>query len=221
MRNFQHFLVLLAILPITVTHEWVKGHYTGKKKELKHFLNYEADQLAGTFQRDQHPHKTLKKLLALKIASILIHANHNKAIEDRILRKTNWSCHVFDMIDWDGHECAFKRLPRFQRQATAKLIHQLVNANRQNHLYYGTPNTCPICEQEEETVRHAFTCSHKTAKDCQEAALKTLKDALRNANSPPAVIDALCHGIREWTRQPDVPHIRALTAGSLRGPCAV
>jgi hypothetical protein len=30
---------LLHILPITVLHEWVKGHYTGDQKEFKHTLN--------------------------------------------------------------------------------------------------------------------------------------------------------------------------------------
>ncbi len=62
---------------------------------------------------------------------------------------------------------------------------------------------------------------HETAKDCQAAALKILEDTLKNANTPPAVTEALCHGIREWTHQPDIPHIRALTAGSLCGPDAV
>ena len=38
-----------------------KGRYMGKKKELKHFLNYEEDQLAGAFQRDQHPQKGFKE----------------------------------------------------------------------------------------------------------------------------------------------------------------
>ncbi len=42
---------LLTILPITVLHEWVKGHYTGSKKEYKHTLNHRADALATRYQR--------------------------------------------------------------------------------------------------------------------------------------------------------------------------
>jgi ribonuclease HI len=43
---------LLLQLPITVQikHQWVKGHYKGKR-ELKHELNHQADELAGEFNQ--------------------------------------------------------------------------------------------------------------------------------------------------------------------------
>lgn len=35
---------------MTVTYEWVKGHYSGPNKELKPHLDQDADAIAGQFQ---------------------------------------------------------------------------------------------------------------------------------------------------------------------------
>jgi hypothetical protein len=54
--NSDHDLVelirsLIDLLPITVTYEWVKGHYTGKNKEFQHYLNDDADDLVRGYSR--------------------------------------------------------------------------------------------------------------------------------------------------------------------------
>ncbi len=54
--NTDHDLIeliryFLDILPITITYEWVKGHYMGRKKELKHYLSYDVDAIAGNYQQ--------------------------------------------------------------------------------------------------------------------------------------------------------------------------
>jgi hypothetical protein len=41
----------LALLPITVVGEWVKGHYSGNDRKYKHDLHDRADQLATTANR--------------------------------------------------------------------------------------------------------------------------------------------------------------------------
>jgi len=38
------------VVPVTVTYEWVKGHYSGPNKELKPHLDQDADAIAGQFQ---------------------------------------------------------------------------------------------------------------------------------------------------------------------------
>jgi hypothetical protein len=38
---------LIAIIPVTVAGEWVKGHYSGKNRKIQHDLNEKADELAG------------------------------------------------------------------------------------------------------------------------------------------------------------------------------
>jgi hypothetical protein len=52
---------------------------------------------------------------------------------------------MFDLVHWDAHEQAFKRLHQYHQHSTAKLIHGFVITNRQNNLYYGTTPKCPIC----------------------------------------------------------------------------
>lgn len=41
-----HDLLFQLPVTVTITHQWVKGHYTGEK-ELQHKLNYQADELAS------------------------------------------------------------------------------------------------------------------------------------------------------------------------------
>lgn len=195
----------LAVMPFIVSHEWVKGHYTGKKKELKHHLNYHADDLAGSFQKNQTPHYTTRiplrppdyrvrlihdgSVVTSKLSTLLVTARHNKDFEDHIIKKTQWTKHIFQMVHWDGHEQAFIRLPQFQHHSTDKVVHSLLNTNCQNHLYYGAPNTCPICDQLEETMSHVLTYSHKMAVTCQDVTLKTLETTLKNSYTPVPVID--------------------------------
>jgi len=66
--NTDHDLVevaqsLLQLLPITIGHEWVKGHYEGKNKQYQHYLNEEVDEIAGAYQLHQRPHPTVRKPL--------------------------------------------------------------------------------------------------------------------------------------------------------------
>jgi hypothetical protein len=36
-----------------------------------------------------------------------------------------------------------------------------VNTNQQNHLYYGTGNVCPCCQNSEETLEYVLTCPNE------------------------------------------------------------
>jgi hypothetical protein len=44
---------ILQFIPITILHEWVKGHYTGKQPQLKHRLNHTADRIAVDHRKHQ------------------------------------------------------------------------------------------------------------------------------------------------------------------------
>jgi hypothetical protein len=103
----------------------------------------------------------------------------------------------------------------------AKLLHGLVNTNRQNHLFYGTSSHCPICKSSEETLRHVFTCSHPTSVANRQTRLEELCKDLETAKTPPPIIQAIKHGFIQWSSSPDSTETRSLTAGSLRGPDAV
>jgi len=228
---------LLAVIPVTVTHEWVKGHYTGTQRQFQHDLNDEADRVAGKFQLHQFPQRTMSKplpppgykvrvlyessVMTAKAARILVDAFHNKPIEDYIMKKAKWDRRTFLLVHWDAHERAFKRLHRYHQHSTAKLIHGLVNTNQQNLMYYGGDSTCPICKSAEETLLHVFTCPHASAVTTRQQSLQTLLSTLETAHTPSPVLDAIRHGFTSWHLQPTGSHARALTAGSLRGPDAV
>jgi len=128
---------------------------------------------------------------------------------------------VFALVHWDGHERAFRHLPRFTRHGVAKLIHGLVNTNRQNHLLYGNSSLCPICQLEDETLPHVFTCSHPNAVANRQKRLDELYKDLETSGTPTKLIQAIQHGFSSWHADPTSNTTRALTAGSLYGPDTV
>jgi len=228
---------LLQLIPITIATQWMKGHYTGLDRQYQHTLNETADQVAGEYQRFQYPHRTIRKpipppdyrvrllhddsVITSKIKQTLSTSLHDQSLVDYIMRKACWPRQTFDMIHWDGHERAFKRLPRFSRHSMAKLLHGLVNTNRQNKLFYGTSASCPICHSTEETLQHVFTCMHPSAVEHRQARLSELLNDLTKAGTPDPIVQAVRHGFLCWVQKPTSTDIRSLTAGSLRGPDAV
>jgi hypothetical protein len=227
---------LIKLIPIVITTQWVKGHYSDKKRQYKHDLNDAADKLAGDFQLSQEPHHSIKKPIAppdfkvwllfdssvatSKIKQITRDGLHNTPIMDHI-KKAGWTPQIFASIHWDAHERAFKQLPRFYQYSTAKLCHGLVNTNHQNHLYYGQSPLCPICSQEDETMVHVFTCSYPRAMCHRQTRLAELCNDLETAGTPLPVVQAVRHGFTKWESDPTLRPVRALTAGSLRGADAV
>jgi hypothetical protein len=101
------------------------------------------------------------------------------------------------------------------------MIHGLVNTNHQNHVYYGKSPLCPICHQEEETLRHVFSCPSVEVVHHRQNSLVDLKKTLTSISTPQPVIDAIVHGFTSWCQDPNHQHIWALMASSLWGPDAV
>jgi hypothetical protein len=164
---------LIHLIPILITTSWVKRHYTGKDPQYRHDLNDKADKIAGQYQAKQIPHHTIRKplpqpgykirllydssVLTANVQSTLVTTLHEANLEDYIMKKYNWLKQTFQKVNWDTHEKAFRHLHRYCRHSTAKLLHGLVNTNRQNFLYYQQSPLCPICQQVEETLQHIFT----------------------------------------------------------------
>jgi len=151
----------------------------------------------------------------------MVDSLHSGPIESHIMRKANWSPQVFRKVHWDAHERAFRRLHRYAQHSTAKLVHGLVNTNRQNHLYYGHSSLCPICNSEEETLSHVFSCAAPAAANHRLKSLEDLRKTLISILTPEPVVAAIQHGFQQWCQDTSRKHARALTAGSLRGPDAV
>ncbi len=141
-------------LSFPLVGEWVKGHYTGNKREFKHDLNDRADYLATLAHQNPSPFTTKPSveappgyhvrlsdkngLITSQLYKMLVIAHHEQPIIDHIKRKTGWTDQVFHSIDWDSHHRAFRRLTRYQRIGMTKIVHNLSYTNRQNNLLYGT-----------------------------------------------------------------------------------
>jgi hypothetical protein len=116
------------------------------------------------------------------------------------------------MVNWDAHGQAFHRLSRQQKISTAKLLHQLINTNRQNKLYYRISDLCRGCGLHEESFHHLLTCPDSSMVDCRVAALDNLLTSLKAIGTPNQIVDALKHDFQSWDM---VSHPVALTAGQL------
>jgi hypothetical protein len=222
---------LIAIIPITIVTEWVKGHYTGDKKEQKHVLNDTADRLATNFlsrpPRPFLPHcmpvappgykvRILHdgSIITSKLYTIMSHSLHRESIISHILKKTKWTQRTFDLVNWEAHGKAFGKLTKAAQFATAKLIHNLANTNRQNNLYYNTTPDCPCCSLTEETFQHVLSCTSSYTVTHRAQALADLVTGLTTAQTPPAIIEAIRYGTIQWEKT-SPGRVHAPTAGSL------
>jgi hypothetical protein len=225
---------LVTSIPITIVGQWVKGHYTGNNRKIQHDLNDMADELAGDHLTSQDRHngtntsiipypgykiRLLKdnKVISSKYFTTISQGRHERHLQEYILRRTKWSWGELNKIDWDSHEKAFKHLTRHQQIITAKLIHNLVNTNRQNFLYYQTSPLCPGCRQVEETMEHVLLCSWHQTRSFRDQQLSIMEKQLSQSHTPPPVTRAIMNGFKDWIDPPS-GRSRAPTYGSLHGP---
>jgi len=72
-----------------------------------------------------------KSVITSKFYRTLANIKYDLELKTYILRKINWPPPTFDKIDWPAHQKAFNYLTKYQQISVAKLIHNLVNTNRQ------------------------------------------------------------------------------------------
>jgi hypothetical protein len=71
--------------------------------------------------------------------------------------------------------------------------------------FYGTTKDCSYC-QAKETLNHVFTYPSETTTSGWSTSNKQLLARLSSIHSPPAVTDAISHGILMWTQHhPSLP----------------
>jgi len=93
-------------------------------------------------------------IITSKWYNILVKLKHDNSLRDYIMKKTHWTLQQFEQVDWDAHQQAFLHQMQHQQISTAKVIHNLSNTNRQNHLFYQATSLCPLCQAQEETFEH-------------------------------------------------------------------
>jgi hypothetical protein len=100
--------------PIPVVEAWVKGHFTGKKRELKHDLNTQADNLATQHLKNLPPRFKPSKcpcnppppgykvclqhqssIISSKYYHFISQLQHDTNLKTHILNKTNWTKTTF------------------------------------------------------------------------------------------------------------------------------
>jgi ribonuclease HI len=228
--------IILHQLPIKVKAEWVKGHSTAKTKSTPEEINIIADQLAASYadcnpllyrpsRLPLPPPKYAVRILfdgsviTSKLYKILSNSLHTATFIAHIMKKSKWPHRIFDMINWEAHSLAFRRLSRQQKISIAKIVHQLINANKQNHIYYNDSPLCPCCNLDDKTFLHVFSCPDKSATSHRTLAQKQLIFALKNIGTPQQIVDAMEHGFRHWIN-PTQP-VRSPTAGRLGAVAAL
>jgi ribonuclease HI len=106
---------------ITIMKEWVKGHYSGPNRKLKHDLNDLADKLAGDF----NPHKRIQSndppllqpfyeaelihqnsIVMSKLQQIIIKSLHTNPLLQYIAKSAKWEQSTLSKIDWKAHKGA-------------------------------------------------------------------------------------------------------------------
>jgi hypothetical protein len=141
---------------------------------------------------------------------------HSTKLQQHIMKKHSLPLQVFNQIHWDAHEKSFVKLTRHQKIHTCKLIHALVNTNRQNKLYYGTTNICPMCQQTEETFLHVPRCSSEPVSTIHQALLTQLLDSLLSINTPRQILLSIQYGMQQWVSETDPSTVHAPSRGSLK-----
>ncbi len=115
----------IQLIPVSISGEWVKGHYNGKDKAFKHEMNDLADSLANKHMANQQtPFKTLRyplqypdyrarlvvdnSVVTSKLPLAIYTAVHEPPIIQHILKKTKWTRAHFSLVNWDSFEQAYK-----------------------------------------------------------------------------------------------------------------
>ncbi len=166
----------------------MKGHYTGEYWEHKHDLNECANRLANKF--NENPPSTLKQhkmpcplsgyairlvydssTITDKLYRTMSSALHRQKFISYLKQKHNWTDYIFQSINWDAHDRAFKSHTKNSQIMIAKIIHKLVNTNYQNHKFYGTSPLSPSCQESDETLTHILSCPSQGPTDTRRSAL--------------------------------------------------
>jgi hypothetical protein len=157
------------------------------------------------------------KSITSKFSSIIIQARQDSLLKSYILKKTKWSELEFNKVDWPSHERAFRKLTHHLQISAAKLLHNLVNTNRQNYFYYQQSPLCPGCSQSEETLEHVLTCNWPAIKEFWTQQPTLLSNQLLSICTPTPVHEAISQGFQDWLFPPAM-RSKSPVYGSLHGP---
>jgi len=194
-------------LSTSFTLSWVKGHFSGKRREPQHDLNAIAQNLAVSAltlvpqeSPDISPPSSLVDLrrgniLTSQWRAVIQEAVHADLLRDTILRNASWSDDQFDMVDWEALRMYLKGLSRVSLFSYCKLLHGILNTNEQNNRFYGKPSSCPHCNSGPESFLHVVSCPHPEVKDYRRKQQEVLWKSLQKLRTPVTVLQYMKYGI--------------------------
>jgi len=122
-------------------------------------------------------------------------AAHSAPLRQTKLKRSKWSEDQFDVVNWRALKPCLNTMSRVHQLSYLKLIHGLLNTNKQNYKYCNTSALCPHCKQAPESFLHMTTCLHPevvTQWKLEQDALRTVLESLK---TPPVLLGQLKAGI--------------------------
>ena len=189
---------------ITVKFEHVKAHQDNEKNRTKDkkgnlipltqpaLLNIDCDERAedqysedDTPQSRVMPHSSIQIYFesnqiinTAKLLQQIITDRHGPKMKQYILTKFDWSSEIFDSVDWESAQAAYKQKTFNQKTRISKAIYRWLPTMGRLHTIspdeYPSP-LCNTCNNAIETQDHIFTCVHHAARTQQINALKRIE----------------------------------------------
>jgi hypothetical protein len=189
-------LLLQLPVEVNIAKEWVKEHYVGEQKQLKHLLNNMADKLAVDYNM-YHCHTSTMlpvpsplseiellhggAIITSRMTQVIKEARHADNLCTAILDQTGWTQRTLELVDFECHKQAYNSHSRPHRVSICILIHGLYQTKLRDHRFYGTHPTCPCYQAAEESLCHGDLPSRNWAHHLQ---LLTLSYMASRAGPP-------------------------------------
>ena len=215
---------ILNQLPNYEIHH-VKGHQDDNEQvtelPLPAQLNVEADHLAGSMHRLQHPpdistviqFPTNPAQLNIanttcngKYSSRIRRARHGPALEQYIMERQSLTEHQFQTINQKALSTVLATMsPR--NPILIKLVHSHLPLNTVTSRYdKSTTAVCPGCAREIEDFVHHFQCDNTDLVQSRKNLLQKLRSTCDHISSDPSLRDTLLYGLeRFFGNQPSPP----------------
>jgi hypothetical protein len=149
---------------LDIKYSWVKGHADKLDREPDKYerLNILADEICdeiraaatgitgargscGVWSSETCPLFIRGVKITSHMKEILTRQLLDWDMQTYLMDKDNWTCQVFDSINWRSYGTAFKCLPRSRQPAVAKACHNLWHTGGKHKQYYGGQKPFCMC----------------------------------------------------------------------------
>ena len=223
---------LRSKLPIKVSSQWVKGHYTGEHRQVQHDLNALVDFMADQFRRNPppgyepsarpYPTPSDRALVYSGGSSItsklrqVVYSNFFSApLQATIMKRNQWGESQFQAVDWRAFGLAFHTFSKFKQIGITKMVHRLWHTGAQKRLFQlEEEGLCPCCQACLETTAHVFKCQASQVVKFRETKLHQFDTYLASQEFSRSLKENLSAGIRQWTSSlEERPNLTSPTRG--------